>query len=142
MGSFNGRKGTIFPSIKGKGTINKHNFNWTMPDLQRYPWNLYLIKNGKDEVNFLPWKCLILFYYFNYFFFFCTESTNESKQFKWRKSRISYLAIQSFQGYRCNSDRCHLCMEGHMKSTLPSLSDGFVIYLITRKLFLLFFFEF
>ena len=30
-----------------------------MPDLQRYPWNLTLIKNVEDTIVFLTWKVFI-----------------------------------------------------------------------------------
>ena len=47
-----------------KGTVNVNlshptHSKMTMPDSQRYPWNLYLIDNVEDIVVFLDLKCFV-----------------------------------------------------------------------------------
>ena len=68
-----------------------------MPDLQRYPWNLHLIKNVKYTVVFLTWKVFIsdnfplLFINNKNASQLVIEPANENKQFKETKTLILYL---------------------------------------------------
>ena len=83
----------------------------TMPDSQRYPWNLNLIKNVEDTVFFRTQKVFIFVSFFIASFkkkcarYFRRKTSKENKQFKetktWKSN--SYLIRQSLQGYRCES---------------------------------------
>ena len=79
------------------------------PDLQRYPWNLDLIKNVGDNVVLLNWTFLwpfsIILIRKKYASHFGRETTIVIKQFKETKILLcnSYLIRKIFQWYKCES---------------------------------------
>ena len=72
------------------------NVKMTMPDLQRYPWNLLLIKNGSFFIAayITNKKCKSLYR---------RETANEAWQFKATQILISNSYLIGLKGYCCKS---------------------------------------
>ena len=93
----------------------------TQSDLQRYPWNLYLINNVEDIVIFLGLK---VFNSDNSFMFTCSFRITVVE-----KPQLKTISLMYYKHlYQiCIFDltkllrvplwigNCHLCMEGHLK---------------------------
>ena len=77
-------------------------------DLQRYPWNLYLMKNVEDNVVFPTRKVFISVRLINKecTSHICRETANDNIHFVEAKAFISnsFLTIQSYKRNHCKSD--------------------------------------